>query len=404
MTRVRAIYVLGALMATLCLQAVAGDLFSDFKKAAGDVTNAIVKTTTAPTTVVVNAAQAAVGQKSPDEIFDPYRKAASSVGDAVSSTSNMAQNPQNFLYEKAEEFVQKTSGDPGSFVFDVATFNYQLNNKLAASGAQASANVLRGENPLEVTAAPLAAAIHAAREKFISSARPLPQDMINALRGQFDDTTLQRARYSIGNVQITLPSIIGQGNRMMGQDYAVTVDDVIVFNTNPPPFASNPIWWTHELTHIQQYSRWGVERFAWEYARDFGHSVENEAVENSYAVVGRLQNGNQFASLNTGTSGFTPGTAVQEYFVAQCIFMDLAQNPQNTIQVLVTNTGKVIAMDARTGQWFQVAWAAPPRGQQFAWTYQMQSEAYDVMPNGAIWTPAFGGRQIGYVTQLASVR
>lgn len=404
MMRVRAIHVLGALMATLCSQAVGGDLFSDFKKAAGDITNAIVKTTTAPTATVVNAAQAAVGQKGPDEIFEPYRKAASSVGDAVSSATNMAENPQNFLYEKAEEFVQKTSGDLGSFVFDIAIFNYQIDSQLAASGAQASANVLRGQNPLEITAAPLAAAIHAARQKFISSARPLPQDMINALRGQFDDATLQRARYSVGNVQITLPTIIGQSNRMMGQDYAVTVDDVIVFNTNPPPFASNPVWWTHELTHIQQYSRWGVERFAWEYARDFGHSVENEAVQNSYAVVGRLQNTNHYANVTAETSGFAPGTPVQEYFVAQCVFMDLAQNPQNTIQILVTNTGKVIAVDARTGQWFQVAWATPPRGPQFAWTYQMQSGVYDVTPNGAIWTPAFGGRQIGYVTQLASVR
>ena len=38
--------------------------------------------------------------------------------------------------------------------------------------------------------------------------------------------------------------------------------------------------WAHELTHVMQYQRWGVEGFAERYVRDSAE-VEQEAIDNA---------------------------------------------------------------------------------------------------------------------------
>jgi hypothetical protein len=42
--------------------------------------------------------------------------------------------------------------------------------------------------------------------------------------------------------------------------------------------------WAHELTHVMQFERWGVDGFADQYVRDSA-TVEQEAIDNANRFV-----------------------------------------------------------------------------------------------------------------------
>ena len=276
------------------------------------------------------------------------------------------------------------------------------------------ANVLRGQNPLQLTAAPLAAAIRAAHERHAPRAAPLPQAVREGLQEHFSAQVLTVAKFAVGTVEITLPNFIGKGAAFMGDDYAVVVDDTIVFNDNPPSFSENPGWWAHEVQHVAQYSRMGVEVFAYRYLRDLGTALEAEAEAAARKVggVGHDEGAGHVAlSAQLGQIAQTPTAAqvglkgagiegvqrVPEFFVSQCVF---PADPA-PVHYMLTNTGKVIAVNVFDGTYLHVAWATPPLLPGVSWTYQTRNFRYAVMPDGSICTPAqFGGwMQIGHVVR-----
>lgn len=179
--------------------------------------------------------------------------------------------------DEARKGIRNVAGQDAIAVFDLATMQTQFSNKLAQSGSVAIGGALQGENPLYVTGTPLAAAIRAAKETHEGASKPLPDDVKAGLRYVFSGYILDRARYTVGKVDITLPNFIGQGAKFLGNGYAVVVDNVIVFNETPPSFAQNPHWWGHEVAHVKQYSEMGIERFAFEYLRSRSLSIEQDA-------------------------------------------------------------------------------------------------------------------------------
>jgi len=75
---------------------------------------------------------------------------------------------------------------------------------------------------------------------------------------------------------------IGQGNDLslqansfrFGDRAAIALDTVVVFRSGGD---ANSLWlWAHELAHIEQYRRWGVDNFAKRYVRNY-EAVEAEA-------------------------------------------------------------------------------------------------------------------------------
>lgn len=119
----------------------------------------------------------------------------------------------------------------------------------------------------------LAGWIVAARDEVAPQSRPIPGDMRERLAGFFPDALLDRVRFRIG-----WPEPPGWPSRMFAAAdvRAVALDDVIVFRD--PAIADDPAIWAHELTHVQQFTRWGVEGFAERYIR--GHQeIETEAWE-----------------------------------------------------------------------------------------------------------------------------
>lgn len=378
------------------------NVFKDVAKAVGGAVKTTTKIATAPVNVVIGTAKAANGG-SVSDIYRPYVEIGKSAADNLTAGAKLVSDPQQYMFVKAQEYARKIGGDTGSFVFDVGTFSTRMSNELGYTAAAGAANILRGQNPLQVTAAPLAAAIRAARQQYASQAQPLPPDVRAGLADFFSPEVLDRARYTVGRIEINLPNFIGRGAKFMGNGYAVTVDDTIVFNSAPPSFADNATWWAHEVTHVEQYGSWGVDKFAFEYVIDFGHSIERSADQRASTLGGTSSAAYSVTpAMMTSFGGNAAPASVSnsgpEYFVARCSF----PNDPYPVQYMVTNTNRIIAIDMMTGQWIQIGWAMPPLLPNVAWTYQTANFRYAVSGQGEIFTADNFGKffLIGQVQRL----
>ena len=369
---------------------VNAQFFKKLSDAVGNVVDLGVKVTTAPYQAIANTGQVLLGNAKPSDIYKPYQEVASSAGQALPGTVQILNEPQRYLMQKAQEFSTSLGG-PAEFIFDVGSFSNRYYSELANAGANNISGILQGQNPFQLTAAPLAAAIRAARERYISKSQPLPNDVKNVLRGFFNESTLNRARFAIGKVEITLPSFIGQGAKFMGNDrYAVTVDDIIVFNSDPGSYLNNSNWWVHEITHVQQYEKLGIEIFAFNYMRDAGNSLEAEAVNNANRITGTNISSTSSA-LKIGSfdmSGTISDINYQqnpEFYVAQCIF----PYDQFGVMYLVTNYGRIIAVNPLNGQWLHIGYSTPARLPNVAWSYDLPKAnwSYAVGFDGNIYNP-----------------
>jgi hypothetical protein len=130
---------------------------------------------------------------------------------------------------------------------------------------------------LDCAGTALADLIDSARRQAIADGvRPAPPGVYRALLGYFPAALLQRARHVVGGTRrLSLPML----SFTYGDALAITLGDVIQFKTARS--AENDLkLWAHELTHVMQYQRWGIEGFADRYVRDSA-SVEREAVDNA---------------------------------------------------------------------------------------------------------------------------
>ncbi len=375
----------------------------------GDAAKTGWKSTTAPYKAVINTGKVISGKSKPKSIFQPYRDLGRMAGNTLEGGSNLIRDPQQEIYRKIRSLSRKAGGKNGEFIFDLTTFNKKFYEELGTASTIGLANILRGSNPFQLTAAPLAGAIRAAREAHIDKAKPLPPDVLNALKPHFSIKVLSRVKYTVGKVEITLPNFIGQGQKFFGDDYAVVVDDVIVFNKQPGSFIENGEWWAHEVTHVEQYSRWGIELFALKYLSGYS-AIENEADIRADKILGK----NKFVRTapffrragqlgikireRTDRSFDGMNKHVAEHFVAQCFF---TQDPR-PYHYMITNTRKIIVVHAITGEWLHAGWATPPLARNMAWDYKTPNLRYAVTRNGIILTPDNFGRfqPIGHVTRI----
>jgi hypothetical protein len=134
---------------------------------------------------------------------------------------------------------------------------------------------------LEHGARLLADLIHSARETAIANGvKPVPTQIHSALLGFFPDTLLRKVRFSSGHADaITIPGLA----MTYGHIDALTLVDVIMFHDDHAAHTDAKLW-AHELTHVMQYERWGVEGFAKHYLRDY-EAVEREARDNADRYV-----------------------------------------------------------------------------------------------------------------------
>jgi hypothetical protein len=127
----------------------------------------------------------------------------------------------------------------------------------------------------------LATLIQSARESAIAGGvKPVPPQIHRALLGFFPDAILRKARYTSGHADaIALPGVA----MSYGHIDAVTLGDVIMFRDDHAARTDSKLW-AHELTHVMQYERWGIDGFATRYLQDY-EAVELEARDNADRYV-----------------------------------------------------------------------------------------------------------------------
>lgn len=127
----------------------------------------------------------------------------------------------------------------------------------------------------------LADLIQSARETAIANGvRPIPPQIHRALLGFFPEAMLRKVRYASGHADsITIPGL----SMTYGHIDAITLVDVILFRDDDAARTDAKLW-AHELTHVMQYERWGVDGFAQRYLQDY-NAVEQEARDNANRYV-----------------------------------------------------------------------------------------------------------------------
>jgi hypothetical protein len=127
----------------------------------------------------------------------------------------------------------------------------------------------------------LADLIQSAREAAISNGvKPIPPQVHRQLLGYFPEAMLRKVRYASGHAEaITIPGLA----MTYGHIDAMTLVDVILFRDDTEARADAKRW-AHELTHVMQYERWGVDGFARRYLQDHD-AVEQEARDNADRFV-----------------------------------------------------------------------------------------------------------------------
>lgn len=220
------------------------------------------------------------------------------------------------IYEKAQELARRAGPGP-AFVFDVATFASRYELELLNSGGQAASNILQGQNILQLVATPLAAAIREGRQRYVGNVKSLPADVKAGLAPYFPPEILDRAVYTVGKIELTLPNGIGKLQSFGDERFAVVVDDVIVFNSQPPAFRDAPWWWAHEVTHVEQYAKLGVDEFARVYVFSGGADLETPADKRGDLVLQDTKQNGQASPDARAIPHPTPRPSRPLYPVAQ---------------------------------------------------------------------------------------
>jgi hypothetical protein len=236
----------------------------------GNIANQVTKLPNPITTPI----QIVTGKQNPLEVKDYIKQQGAALGSITNSTRNITNVP----YDAGGQLVSEVGGDKARIVFEFATGPERYQREFAFTAAQSAAGVLAGQDPLVALAMPLAAAIRDAHSKYSAAAKPFPPE-VKSLLGQVIPTDiLERARYTVGDLKISLPSIIANGAKLFGEDeLAVTIDDIIVFPRNIDFNDINDLVWTgHELFHVKQYRDWGVDQFAFNYLKN-SRAVEDQA-------------------------------------------------------------------------------------------------------------------------------
>lgn len=153
----------------------------------------------------------------------------------------------------------------------------------AREAASRSERALRDRRiPTEVAPA-LAVTIRLSRERaYATGVRRAPDHVIRALSPYFSPALLNQVRW---RPPMPRPSMSGLLVGWYFREGAVTLNDVVLFSD--ARLAQDVAFWAHELTHVEQYRRYGVDGFAQRYVSDW-ESLEREATQRANRVRAEL--------------------------------------------------------------------------------------------------------------------
>ncbi len=147
---------------------------------------------------------------------------------------------------------------------------------------RASEEVLR-RSPA-VAAPALAQTIRFSRaEALRQTPEAMPEDIRAALSPYFDDEILEQAQWTLAGQDHGLGSLLA---RWYYDEGAITLHDVIVFSD--AKVARNVWLWAHELAHMEQYRRMGLDGFALRYVTDW-RLLEAQASSRAFAITADIR-------------------------------------------------------------------------------------------------------------------
>lgn len=245
---------------------------------------AVAQPVVVPVKVAVETAKVITGNESPEQaakvVKDEIVKIPVKAGEAVNSTATAAQNLSNLPIDAAKAGLASVAGKPGEIVGDALTVGQRATSEVGVTIAKGVGNLLQGHDPLEANPATLAlaAAIESARDQHQQEAKPVPEPVRAALSPLVPGPILNKAKYTVGFTKLSLPDAINTCQTEIGsaKAHAVTVDYIIVFSDEPKLTISGLSWWAHELHHVAQYDKFGVQTFAQKYIKS-SSALENEA-------------------------------------------------------------------------------------------------------------------------------
>jgi hypothetical protein len=164
----------------------------------------------------------------------------------------------------------------------LGTQTAQSTRRVAAQAHRESGRLLRRSG--RVTGPVLAQAIrHAEAQASRAGARPIPAPMVEILAPHFDAEILQSVRWTIGTGRIDLGTFLTEQYMDEG---AVALNRQVVFSSER---LTENVWiWAHELAHVEQYRRKGVNGFAAAYIADW-QAIEREATIRANAVTAAIR-------------------------------------------------------------------------------------------------------------------
>jgi len=130
----------------------------------------------------------------------------------------------------------------------------------------------------------LTTAIHQSRDRAYSHGRAIPEAIRRTLAPFFPRTLLEKVRYSTAWQEAPAQDPLARVLLGSGAT-AVTLIDVILFRDEQQ--AADPLLWAHELTHVEQYERLGVDTFVTQYLQH-AWVLEHEAMARADAIKGQL--------------------------------------------------------------------------------------------------------------------
>lgn len=245
------------------------------------VAEAVISTAVAPIKATAVAADGLVQGKRPEDVWKQASDAyvGTPLRDTTHAGAMVVQGGavvQESIYTEAENAMRRAGGDTGQQIAALALMGPRLQDATGVSASQYVDIVAKGGDPAMLVSIPLATALRQAYETHKSSAKPYSESIKTALRKLYPNDVVESARYTVGKVEITLPNLINGGQRLVyGHDYAVTIGDITVYNTEPESL----FWIAHEVRHTVQYRELGgFEGFAWSYTR-YSSSMESNADE-----------------------------------------------------------------------------------------------------------------------------
>ncbi len=150
-----------------------------------------------------------------------------------------------------------------------------------AHGVYAPVGQVLGRDMQNLASQLLAQWISDTRQELLAAGtQPMPAQIIEGLAGYFSPDILREVRFRTGDItDLSLPALAFQ----YGDTAAITLGDVVMFN-HPSDAQTDLKLWAHELTHVMQYRRWGLDGFAVRYVAD-SSAVEREAYGNADRFV-----------------------------------------------------------------------------------------------------------------------